>query len=1818
MRATASALHHVNTMSAPESTLPVAGPRDTVLTRLRNEIDVFRATVGRSSVHRQLKRATELTAQEYGNRFLVELIQNAHDALEVVPTRDARDGRIAIALDTVEGPFGTLYVANTGQGFTGESFRAICEFAQSSKRPGESIGNKGVGFRSVLQISDSPEIYSRAATAVALPTETFNGFCFRFATDGDLNRYLADPELVAELRTNVSPYSLPFPIDEQPSAVKRFAQAAFATVVRLPLHSAQALDDVKRAVTSGIESDAPIPLFLDRVNALTFECRGGDAPERHVRFTRSANPFGERTVSGVVLSRVTLSYAENDDTSAADFLVASLSVPERDMLAAIHSSVRGGKLPTEWEQWTGDGRVSIGVAVDGAYVSRLYNYLPMGTAATCPFEGILDAPFYAKLDRTTLDPDIPLNGFLLDCGATACVRFAMALVVTENPAYGPAVACLLAWSQAHRHRLLSASEVDGLPLHARALFPIANVDDTTPQRYAPLADIAVWFPPPTAVILTPNVLGRKVGVAFLDPRIEPLVRDRLAEVRRSAIGSDFTPPPALQARWAERLAHQLVADGAPLTDWDAFYADLSIAFRDFPSQLQGRHLILDDRGGLLRAGRVGDAATPVAGPTVFLAPVRERTDGEEEVEESLDVEVPDALRPFARYAHAGLRWRRPGTEASVRPFYVQHRLVRRFGRRELREFLRSLLAADHSGAVYAASLDFAYRIISGSPEAADPSPEQLRLRVPVRRGVWLPANDAAFSEGWGSRQASRLRELTDLVGDASPELQRVAGDVLVGPSEWPFAISDRKRFADFLAQIGVRHGLWPRAAAVTSPQRPSPQWTAAAIGREVGLAPESIAAWSTDVRARGKAPKYTGYVYELTTAAVGVLPGQDGYHRWPHAARLIFADLVADGFGQWPEHLLWCTFAKVGGNSDRLRWPSPVLAWLTQIAWVPVVSGSDDAQNATAIPADTWFARDDGVQLPDWLPSPPVGLRRAVWRSPELRARLLELLHVRFWDDPAYARAAVATLGHRFDDGAVATTSYATFASVYADKWRDALKAEDTDELYRLTMEMPVVVRRGGRLEVWDAQQDNDTLILQNDASPIRAQLLEQAGAAVLAIDGLDPARSTVLRQLRVRLGMRARLTSEIAFEVHADGRPVSAADDLPTVRETPLASVSELACLLVAVGGYATTHQAKEAAIERIRRIHVRVAERIDVTVDGFEHHASAQLDVLACVHETFPTIVVSRALYAGSAWSPRFARAVCDLAGLPTAATDFELALWRAARWTADHASADLTDPFPLEFACDVLQVSEARIREGLALTDRSTAALARLLAPVICYVLEEEWSDAWWDVIHGATTLDALRAIVAKIADRLPIATEAVLDACRSGVSVADIRDRLELEYGRFNRALRRLGRGYKPIVDPEGHATAFRSYLARSHVWIDDEVRRRCWTDFVTHAPLTVYVAARARTGLSADPTWLDVYSIPPDLVMREHVYAWIARLGAPTCGDRAVDSLDEVRTANRQMLDAFQPTARDVVFAWCAKHDVPVPPLWAAGVDGRRLTEHAFQEGWTDFAFLDEPFVIRQLVATTHWPTGMPERIDLAGLALSPEETARPRQAHRDERARRDQERRSVTIDGASVRVDREDYRALADAVLATPPGALLEIPDRLAELRAGLGSTARTSSGGGRRAAAGQATLTDEQRLGIGFVGELIVREWLRHQYPELDIDMCWRSGYKNAFLGRTDGDDSLGFDFEVIVGSRRKLYEVKASTGQDWQFALGESEVREAQRASADKRTRYTIVFVANALDSTRRRLVVLPNPFSARGADRLRMVGTGMRFKFELQDGS
>lgn len=100
------------------------------------------------------------TVREYHGREILELLQNADDAytlfLKKNPAISMKDD-VSVLFEYKDG---TLRVSNKGEPFDLDSIKSLCQGNNSTKDRGEFIGNKGIGFRALLNWSDDIKITS--------------------------------------------------------------------------------------------------------------------------------------------------------------------------------------------------------------------------------------------------------------------------------------------------------------------------------------------------------------------------------------------------------------------------------------------------------------------------------------------------------------------------------------------------------------------------------------------------------------------------------------------------------------------------------------------------------------------------------------------------------------------------------------------------------------------------------------------------------------------------------------------------------------------------------------------------------------------------------------------------------------------------------------------------------------------------------------------------------------------------------------------------------------------------------------------------------------------------------------------------------------------------------------------------------------------------------------------------------------------------------------------------------------------------------------------------------------------------------------------------------------------------------------------------------------------------------------------------------------------------------------------------------------------------------------------------------------------------
>ncbi|GGG18349.1 DUF3883 domain-containing protein [Pontibacter amylolyticus] len=104
-----------------------------------------------------IAEAEKYLQQAYEGRYLFELIQNVRDANKEIN----QDGLIFIELND-----NVLAVSNTGAEFSEKGIEGITTIGQSTKQSQDFIGFKGIGFKAIREITDTPRIVTRYGSVI--------------------------------------------------------------------------------------------------------------------------------------------------------------------------------------------------------------------------------------------------------------------------------------------------------------------------------------------------------------------------------------------------------------------------------------------------------------------------------------------------------------------------------------------------------------------------------------------------------------------------------------------------------------------------------------------------------------------------------------------------------------------------------------------------------------------------------------------------------------------------------------------------------------------------------------------------------------------------------------------------------------------------------------------------------------------------------------------------------------------------------------------------------------------------------------------------------------------------------------------------------------------------------------------------------------------------------------------------------------------------------------------------------------------------------------------------------------------------------------------------------------------------------------------------------------------------------------------------------------------------------------------------------------------------------------------------------------------
>ncbi len=975
--------------------------------------------------------------QEYRGRCILELLQNAHDALGGARPNDPR--RISFVLVTEPDP--VLLIANSGRPFRQRDFEGICQLGQSPKDPNESVGNKGLGFQSVLEVSTRPQIWSTAAEEGGVEfvfgfdpagtvrlveqavAEIESGLSTSSAganrrivnwSEEQLHNYQTRDrsreavDAAREARRYVSPYSIPLPIEETPPEVAELLDAGHVTVIRLRLDggrtgvtgkAVESIEDSDRAVgtvagrqRAADEAVASIKdqlgrlkahsaVFLPDLEKLTIEVDGEcRILERIVDSTAhlpGARPASEQVV---LVGRSTESAP---DVATREFRMWTRSLGGNGDPAEaqrIQDAVK--HLPNRWPEVR---QVEVGVAVEdtkapvpGAFVIFLPTEVGTGTGAH------INGPFYGSLDRRQINFEDEYNALLLEYVMDLALDVATELA--EGPTEGwraRAVIDLLASADApaggDRPALMDQ-------MRQRAEDTGRGIDD---------AELVLchngWQAAKRARVMT-DVPGddsigedrwrENAGFAVVSSELNG--RRKEVEALVGCLGGSPAPTSADWAATIERLAAG-IQSGVIEASWDAF---LNSVLRVLPREIQseprsgGADPLSDAQFLPTQDDRLLSASATVQ---VFFQPRRGFDDAAEFVGQ-----IPDALRDRIAFLHRNVRThegpQQQNTEVQGFLNGRNGRFVQSFGREDLLRdvvipALPELPAHHGTPDAQRCSEILGWTILLHVAELEGVS--DLRQRLPVAcHGGWFPAGEAVFGPGWQGRHGEQVRVLADSLTDDSSRLLEKA---LLPPQDqrWGLdaAASDR-----LLEQAGVIDGLPTEIAdsigfTMSSRYRDLPRDAPPGTPQD---------AWDDWLRARDneltpEIKSSTSYRLEGIHLAPEIHSLQDLQDEARHA----LSDLILSSLGIWDD--AWESARLVRPRYPTAARPvtSPLKHWLTTLPWL------DDNELDPRPLRDRWYVpesllRGQGGRFAHLAPL-SLKLAQHLSENPELLATLRRL-----------------------------------------------------------------------------------------------------------------------------------------------------------------------------------------------------------------------------------------------------------------------------------------------------------------------------------------------------------------------------------------------------------------------------------------------------------------------------------------------------------------------------------------------------------------------------------------------------------------------------------------------------------------------------------------------------------------------------------------------------------------------------------------------------------------------------------------------------------
>lgn len=1766
------------------SLAPAEALRTQARNALSNALDAHRKG---QQVYESLKNLGEVIGTEYGDRVLFELIQNAHDAHSV-----GEDGGIAIKLAVNSETDGCLYVANRGRGFRDRDMSAIINLATSGKEIGEGIGNKGLGFRSIEAITEDVQIYSR------LPkhsSESFDGYCFRFARQDEIRDImlseLRDEGVSADeadrIFRTIPRYLVPRPLDDIPSEIARYAHMGYATTIVAPLQSSSAVNLVRKQVEEIANLEHPLLLFLDRIAEVRIDVEiegkrtGGRRLTRRQKVLRESGGPGSPEISEV------------DVGEQRRFLLVRQEVEKEPVIAAVRDSIDRAPALRRWIEWKGQPCVSVAVGLSTAAVleGQLYNFLPMGSEASSPLLGHIDAPFFADIDRRNTDLDLPLNSHLMDAVASSCVAGAMAIVREQLDIPGRSVFDLIAWTGGSARKLNAAVKDVGLNLSQLNVIPIIPTESG--DKWSTLEKVTIW-PDAKFALLKPREIVKHVGVHLASSDLNNSRLERLREMAGSCFGRygwqySRLPSPEEIPEWSAIYARTLVDRDAKPATWSKFYKDLATLCETSKVDLDcldGVEVLIDRSGKLRSAG--GHDADDRHGLYV-------RNESEIGKRRKGDIPLPpSALTRGYRFFDEKI-----DLSDEVLKAFADAGLIRKFDPIEALSGLGSALGKAPSDKRRSEALDWAFRVWDAAGKSAEAAIKSADLYVPTVGG-WTQANHAVFSGSW-TETGRRLEAYLSEASAYSEDCEQARKHLLKPFDEWEVRNdAGARKWVTFLEIVDVADGLKPIAPRIRRRGSPSGHWDN--LLRRGDLKNGLGEAWTRHVGATTFYHPYTDdYALE---GELWRMPGQNEYDEMPEHLREAFYELLVQHLSSFGRKFLSARigrFDRAQRDWDERRVVTPVGAFLRSEAWL---QGELRGERIFLSPNQCWASRIKRPGVPAFIPRLSDDARVLVERDEIGKVSFGDALGLLDWASPETAPlrlAALANSARNLQSGDVAT-----FRRQYSRAWGEVAESGAA-----LPSDLPLAAYRSGNLAYIEGDKAEPVVvILVDNAQGFEARALSAAGLAILEVGDAD--LDIIEESLKHIDGYSPRKLDRDSVRLLVDGLVFVPRTDDGYLVSQGLDWLPELAVIANEVAGENLERGIQRTTLDKgLRAIRVRRCSSISLKVADQEVAGGGRMDWYAFRDDSSPTLILTHGVSLD--W-PRLAKGLSsEISKLAdTRLRSLELVLLRLA---VGRPEGTLERPSDAELAtalgCDIGIVED--LRAGMR-TD--LAHVLHLLVPVVAYFEGAELARALREAAEDAGAEFSLRSwLETHLSENSPPAGD-LLAACEESPDRRSILATLALDYGKFNRVLQSLG---EETLSSESELQAtFEAYLRELAPELRDRLRCLHLEDYRLGRELSAYLSRRELQFILVDPTWvLDCETLDRQTVVEHVERSFVDALGE--IPEAELPPYEKMISENRKVVRAFANEAKTLLGAWCRKTHVDLPDVWETG-EAQEVVRMLENAGLLDFELVDWKRVPALCQRAGAWPSGMPTTIDPEGLGLDQNAVRDEQERKLREQHERDRRKRIIQFAGQDLDPGdpsfAADMQSIAENFLASDESWFERSRQRTRLMP--IDGSGRSGADGGDSGGAsrGQRTtrLTESQKTAMGVASEWLAYQYLKRRFSGAVDEGCWISENRTQFFGGSEGNDSAGYDFLVRTPSADWLFEVKSTLEDGCEFELTSNELRVASSASRTGRRRYRILYVPYVFSPEKWCVFELPNPMDKETQAQFSVVGRGsLRLRFE-----